>query len=246
MPLRDHFHSPFEDQLHWESFQSAWINTMVRHLNARWLPPRYRSEPQTRLGIFVEADVATFDREAVPAQTDGHGDSSAESATAVWAPPQPNRTATVSFPAQDVFEVLVYDERRGVQLVAAVELISPSNKDGPENRHAFVAKCASYLQQGVSVVLVDLVTDRRANLHAELMVWLDVTNPAPPLEDGSLYAAAYRTTKEKDRWRMDNWATGLVVGTSLPTMPLWLASKFSVPLELEATYEETCRVLRLD
>ena len=78
------------------------------------------------------------------------------------------------------------------------------------------------------------------------MAWLDVANPAPPLEDGILYAAAYRTTKEKDRWRMDNWATSLVVETPLPTMPLWLASNFSVPLELEATYEETCRVLRLE
>ena len=31
----------------------------------------------------------------------------------------------------------------------------------------------------------------------------------------------------------------------LPTLPLWLADNFAVPLELEECYEETCRVLRI-
>ena len=29
------------------------------------------------------------------------------------------------------------------------------------------------------------------------------------------------------------------------TLPLWLAENYSVPLELEASYEETCRLLRI-
>jgi hypothetical protein len=37
----------------------------------------------------------------------------------------------------------------------------------------------------------------------------------------------------------------LTVGKSLPTIPLWLAGNFSVALDLEATYEETCQVLRI-
>jgi hypothetical protein len=40
-------------------------------------------------------------------------------------------------------------------------------KDRPENRQAFVAKCAGYLREQVSVVVVDVVTTRRANLHQE-------------------------------------------------------------------------------
>ena len=31
----------------------------------------------------------------------------------------------------------------------------------------------------------------------------------------------------------------------LPTLPLWLADNLAVPLELEASYEETCRILRI-
>jgi hypothetical protein len=35
------------------------------------------------------------------------------------------------------------------------------------------------------------------------------------------------------------------VGQALPTLPLWLAANLVVPLELEASYEQTCRVLRI-
>jgi hypothetical protein len=31
----------------------------------------------------------------------------------------------------------------------------------------------------------------------------------------------------------------------LPTLPLWVADDFAVPLELDATYEETCKGLRI-
>ena len=48
--------------------------------------------------------------------------------------------------------------------------------------------------------------------------------------------------------RLGEWMSGseqLALGTALPTLPLWLASNFSVPLDLESTYEETCQVLRI-
>jgi hypothetical protein len=243
MPLRDHFHPPLQDQDDWESFHSAWANTMVRRLNARWLPRRYRSAPQAHLGALVEVDVATFEEDAP--RTDPGGPNGGV-ATAVWAPSRPAQSLAVGFPAQDVFEVRVYDERRGRRLVAAVELVSPRNKDRPESREAFAIKCAAYLQQDVSLVIVDVVTERRANLHLQLMELLQVPAPAVALDATPLYAVAYRTTKEQETWRMDIWPEQLALGALLPTLPLWLASNLAVPLELELTYEETCQVLRID
>jgi hypothetical protein len=38
MPLRDHFHAPWRERCHWEGLPSAWVNTMVRHLNTNRLP----------------------------------------------------------------------------------------------------------------------------------------------------------------------------------------------------------------
>src|SRR4051812_25337281 len=63
-------------------------------------------------------------------------------------------------PDTDEYEIRVYDTKRGRCLVAAVEIVSPANKDRPEHRRIFVAKCAALLQQRVSVAIVDLVTVR--------------------------------------------------------------------------------------
>jgi hypothetical protein len=44
---------------------------------------------------------------------------------------------------------------------------------------------------------------------------------------------------------LETWAHPLELGRALPTLPLWLAGNLAVPLELDASYEETCRVLRI-
>ena len=53
---------------------------------------------------------------------------------------------------EDEYEVRIYDVERERRLVAAVEIVSPANKDRPEHRRVFVTKCAALLQQRVSVV----------------------------------------------------------------------------------------------
>lgn len=59
------------------------------------------------------------------------------------------------------------------------------------------------------------------------------------------YAVAWRWL-ERDRKRiLESWPYMLRLGQSLPTLPLWLAENFFVPLELEASHEEACRVLRI-
>ena len=49
----------------------------------------------------------------------------------------------------------------GARLVAAIELVSPANKDRAAHRRAF-ATCASHLCQGVGLVIVDIVTSWQA------------------------------------------------------------------------------------
>src|SRR5437870_5055952 len=168
MPLRDHFHSPWSDENLWEGFHSAWANTIVRHLNESLLPPQFRAMPQIHLGASVETDVGTFEHLTPNGRAAAEGGSPAL-ATAVWAPPEPVQTLTFEFLDQDACEIRVYDAKRGMRLVGAIEFISPGNKDRPETRRAFVAKCAAYLQEQVGLIIVDVVTQRRANLHEELL-----------------------------------------------------------------------------
>ena len=166
-------------------------------------------------------------------------------ATAPWAPPEPTLTVDVDFAEQYEYEVLVYDQSRGRQLVAAVEIVSPANKDRPENRGAFVTKCAALLHQGVSVSMVDLVTTRNFNLYRDLLALLDRTDPAFQTNPPSIYAVTCRCRKIGRTFELATWAYPLAVGTPLPTLPIWLADDLHVPLELEVSYEDTCCVLRI-
>lgn len=141
------------------------------------------------------------------------------------------------------YEVRVYDQRHARRLVAAVEIVSPRNKDRAEARGAFVSKCHAFLQQEVCVVIVDPVTERTANLYSELAGRIGARPPA--MADLSIYAVACRATRAHGRHQVESWEHALEVGTPLPTLPLWISECQYVPLELERTYEDTCKGLRI-
>jgi hypothetical protein len=217
---------------------------MIMGLN-RHLPQRYNAAPRVHLGSSIEIDVATFDEDEERFSMTGNGDEGGGVATAVWAPPRPTLTVASDLPAPAEYEVRVYDSKSGHRLVAAVEIVSPSNKDRPEHRRAFVAKCAALLQERVCVAIVDLVTTRTFNLYSDLMELIGQTDPS--LGDGppALYAVACRGVRRGQAWLLETWTHPLVIGQPLPTLPLWLAENLAVPLELEPSYEETCRGLRI-
>jgi hypothetical protein len=243
MPLRDHFRPPLNSLLPWEGFHATWPVMIVARLR-RLLPRRYLVLPRVHSGSSAEIDVATFrDEREIPGT---NGNSNADSggvATAVWAPPRPTLTFTTDLPAQDVTEVRVYDEENGRRLVAAIEIISPANKDRPEHRQAFVSKCVGMLQEHVSLVVVDAVTTRDANLYAELLEAIGESDPIISGKAPSPYVAACRATKSEPRWLMETWAYLLTIGRPLPTVPLWVADDFAVPLELEESYVDSCELL---
>jgi hypothetical protein len=161
-----------------------------------------------------------------------------------FAEPQVRLGATDSA-GRDVYEVRVLDEARALRLVAVVELASPRNKDRPESRRDFAVKVASYWQERIGVVVVDVVGSRHPNLYAETLRHLGLADPALGEEPGPLCAVACRTSKADGAWQLDTWLHALTFGDPLPTLPLWLASDLAVPLDLEASYEETCRILRI-
>jgi hypothetical protein len=161
------------------------------------------------------------------------------------ATPRPKLSVATDLPALDEYEVRVYDIKRGRRFVAAIEIVSPANKDRPEHRHAFVAKCVALLQNAVCVAIVDLVTTRNFNLYGELLELIGQTDPSLGSEPPSQYAVACRPARTGDTWLLEGWARPLMLGRPLPTLPLWLAENFAVPLDLEASYGETCSILRI-
>lgn len=243
MPLRDHFRPPLSDLRSWEGFHGGWPMMIVSALGPR-LPPSYVAEPQVHLGPSIEIDVATYEGDDPDRAARGPaGDGGV--ATEVWAPPRPTLAVATDLTDVDEYEVRVYDTRRGRRLVAAVEIVSPANKDRPEHRRAFVARCAALLKDRVCVAIVDLVTTRNANLYGDLLGFFGLLDPALAGGPPPLHAAACRWARPGDAWLLETWAHPLALGGALPTLPLWLAEDLAVPLELESSYEQTCRVLRI-
>jgi hypothetical protein len=228
MPLQDHFHPPLSLRRHWHAFHNAWATYLSSELNRR-LPPGYFAEPNVQFNIRI--DVAAFEETGA-----GAGDPGA------WTPPAPPVSVAFTL-ATDIVEVLIYSSEGGPTLAAAIELVSPANKDRAVHRDAFVSKCAAYVQQGVGLVILDVVTDRGGNLHEELLTRLRAT-PAVPLS-ADLYAVAYQPVSHDEDGRLNIWPQALAVGQPLPTLPLYLRGGPCVPIELEAVYERTRHELRV-
>lgn len=242
MPLMDHFHPPLYPHHHWESFHSNWATRIADGI-AAVLPPEFLVEEHTHAGPAFEIDVAAFEAEGYVPNNGPTTTALATRTAPVYAPPTPDGTLSAVFP--DSFEVRVFNTAAGLTLVAVIELVSPGNKDRPAERRAFAAKCASYLSQGVSLLVVDIVTNRNANLHDELMRLLETAPEREFPAATSLYAVAYRPVRREERAEIDLWLRPLEVGTPLPTLPLRLTGDLFVAVDLEAAYQEACRRRRL-
>jgi hypothetical protein len=243
MPLCDHFHPPLHPQRAWESFHSRFANSIADRLNET-LPRRFVAEVETHLCRRVEADVIEWERLDVPEWEDpGANGPGGGVAVETWA----HRVATMTLPAlfPDVYEAYVRDEKDDLRVVAVVELVSPGNKDRPEARLAFASKCLAYLQRGVGVVVVDIVTEGHFNLHNELLPLLNLDSRYAMADDPYLYVVSYRPIQRGDASFIDAWPFALSIGSDLPLAPLYLRRFKAIPLDLGACYEEACRRSRL-
>lgn len=121
------------------------------------------------------------------------------------------------------------------RLVAAVELISPRNKDRPAAREAYLARYLGYLLEGVHLLLVDVHRRPLGFSFADRLAQeLHVEQPAlaAPL------AVSYRIGEPAATGgsMLGLWRRSLKPGEPLPTLPLALTPERSVPVDLETTY----------
>jgi hypothetical protein len=237
MPLLDHFHPPLSRTHPWRGFHGAWAAAIARLLNAGVLPPGYYAVPFLDRDGPVEIDVAAL-REFEPT-----GPAGGPGGARPWTPAAPGLAVAVEWPTTDDVRVEVFADDGDPHLAAAIELVSPRNKDRPRSREAFAAKCAGHLGRGCGVVIVDMVTTRRADLHADLLAALGAgaTAAAP----AGLSAVSYRAVGRDEEGQLLAWPAVLEVGRPLPTVPLWLGADLAVPLDLEVSHAAACADLRI-
>ena len=247
MPLRDHFRSPVNDKHTWDAVHGQWPGEIVRSL-FDILPSGYQAEPNIHLGSAFEIDIGTlqddgYDPDHVAGTRPGGVATLSALAPTLTAP---TLTVEAELSEPDEYEVLIYDADRGRRLVAAIELVSPANKDRPGRREVFTGKVLGLLQQGVCVSIVDLVTVRQFNLYADLLTALGRNDPHLGDTPPETYAVTLRSReRRKKQSLLDVWFYPMVVGQPLPTLPIWLTPELHVMLPLEPSYQETCRLLRI-
>lgn len=241
MPLLDHFHPPVSERRSWEGFHGLWAAALVEKLNRDVLSEEYFADMQVHVGSQVEVDIATLNE---PGYRGAGGVATAGAvATRAWTPPTTELVVPCLFP--DDIEVQVFSTITGAQLVAAIELVSPGNKDRPEARTAFAAKCVSYLTRGIGLIVVDVVTNRLANLHNEVMAMLGHGPPFVLPANVKTYAVAYRPSRQSTGDQIELWPRSLILGQPLPELPLALRNAGVVPVNLEETYSEARQRSRL-
>ena len=237
MPILDHFNPPLSLERVWNIFHHAWAATIARTLNRRLLPENYFAAPNVQFGPRVEIDVGTFENAASTEQAPG------ATATTLAIP---SATAVIPAVFPDTVEVLIIHQEGGPQVVAAIELVSPSNKDRPATRRAFVAKMNDYLQQGIALSVIDLVTTRSAHLHNEWIEWMQAQAGVMPDAAGMpLYANSYRAVRRDERDEIEMWLHPLRVGDPLPALALFLRGDAWIEVPLENMYLDACEDQRI-
>jgi Protein of unknown function (DUF4058) len=232
MTLLDHFRPPLASKRHWHSFHNAWATYIAEDLNQR-LPVGYFAESNVQFGIEIE--VAAFDEDNPdllphPVTT-----------TDEWQPTPPTQVIPFETGAVEQVEVGIFSTEQNTHLIGAIEIVSPANKDRASQREVFVTKCQSYLEQGIGLIIVDIVTTRKQSLHQKLLQQVGASFDA---NNADLYAAAYRVAIEQSP-QLEVWYELLELGRSLPTLPLWLKSGGCFPVNLQQTYDRTCQAQRI-
>jgi hypothetical protein len=224
MPLHDWSETPG-----WEGVHNIWIVELLRWVKPR-LPPDYRayigSSPTLVVGDLTERpDVAV--RQWQSAQQD---DAAAPAPSADGTPEPDEEVAAITLDPQTALYVM----RRG-RFVAAVELISPRNKDRPSARGVYLARYLGHLQEGAHLLLVDVHRRPLGFSFADALAReLQITQPPcpPPL------AVSYRVGEPAPAGGrfLAIWRRPLAVGQPLPTLPLPLGLSLAIPVDLEQTY----------
>jgi len=231
VPVLDHSSRDVQDVIEFESFHHHLATQIALDLN-KILPKGFRARANVHIGP-IEVDVRA---------------DSAKGATEnfqKYEVPKPSITSNANYP-EESFEVLInYTIRRREITVGAIEIVSRRNKDRPEARDFFIAKCANLLSAGVSLAIVDILRLPAFNLHNQLLDNLHIHEGKLEGKEKTLYCCSYRPYTI-DVPKLEVWAYPFNVGDALPEIPLFLTTKHAVPVKLEQSYIEVYRGLKLD
>jgi hypothetical protein len=232
MPLHD-----WKDDRGWDGVHLLWLAELLRSIQP-CLPVDYRAYVGSVPALTVDTPNG---------RPDLHVRQWTDPPTAA-APPIPSTTAAE--PDHEAVATFTFDPQRAIhidqdgQLIAAIEIVSPRNKDRPASLNRYLRRCIGYLRQGIHLLLVD-VLPRPANFSFanELGVDLGFAQELCPLP----YAVSYRVGEPVPEGTIiAYWRRLMAVAQPLPVIPLALNVYQQIDIDLEHTYREAARRVYLD
>lgn len=225
MPLHD-----WRDDRGWDGVHLVWLAQLLD-----WVQPRLPAGYRAYLG-------------SVPALTIDTPNGKPDLSVRNWpSPPEVAGTSAASAlePDQETVATFSLDPQQAVhvdlhgRLVAAMELVSPRNKDRPAARERYLGRYVGYLRQAVHLLLVDVLPRPAGFSFPDAIAGnLGISQPACP----SPCAVSYRVGESVPEGTIvAQWRHVLQVGQKLPTIPLSLNARQQVPVDLEHTYQEAAR-----
>jgi hypothetical protein len=229
MPLHD-----WRDDRGWNSLHLVWQNQLLDWLQPR-LPEGYRAYLGSVPALTIDApngrpDVGVRRWEPKPAGAGAPGDS-----------PEPDAEAVAVFDLDP--QTAVQIDLHG-RLIAAIEIVSPRNKDRAEARQRYLGRYLGYVRQGVHLMLID-VLPRPTDFSFADSIATNLRFEQPPCPVP--FAVSYRVGEPVPEGTvLGVWRRPLTVGDPLPVIPLALSPKLSVPVDLEHTYAASAKRVYLD
>ncbi len=227
MPLH---HWP-NSQVPWRSFHNHWIVRLVEYLNADVLPSGFQARP-TELIVGIEPDLLLLqidDQTEAASQLPSQPSLGEATTTAILPPP-------AELPILGIYSA--YDTNR---LVAVIELVSPGNKDRPEAVQSFVEKVFFLLQEGIHVMVIDIIRLPRQTMRRPILQRLGLSTDE--IANHQVWISSYCSLPDHEpqpHLKVREWAYTVDVNEPLPTPPLFLRTDQQwVVMDLESTYQAT-------
>ena len=234
MPLHD-----WKDERGWDGVHLLWLAQLLD-----WIQPR--------LPLGFRAYVG-----AVPALTLEASNGKPDVTVRGWRPmpsdPTPG-SSTALAPDRETVATFTLDPQRAIhvdwhgQLIAAVEIVSPRNKDRLDSKARYTRRYLGYLRQGVHLMLIDVFPHPTGFSFADAISDdLGLGEPAAPPPHVVSYRVGGPVPREEEMGtRVGIWHRILRVGQPLQELPLALDDEQVVPIDLESTYLQATRRVYLD
>ncbi len=234
MPLHD-----WTDERGWDSVHPLWLTYLVE-----WIQPRLPEGYRAFLG-------------SVPALTVASANGKPDVSVRNWGPAsvaevpssrgilEPDPEASVVFRLDP--QLAVHIDFHG-QLIAAIEIVTPRNKDRADAKETYTNRYLGYLRLGVHLMLVDVLPRPKGFSFSDVItnsLGLDLPPLPPP------FAAAYRVGEvvpvgEDMGTLVGLWRRPLQVGQPVPSLPLQLSVHRAIVIDLEETYQRAAKRAYLD